>query len=58
MGSTVHTKTCIFTYFYRQYLVLFTMASRNSVGVHPWHAAHVDAAYKVEAVIRRDGVEQ
>ena len=27
---TVHTKICIFRYFYSQYLVLFTMAHRNS----------------------------
>ena len=27
----VHTKTYIFTYFYSQYLVLFTMVPRNTV---------------------------
>ena len=29
-GPTVYTKTYIFTYFYLQYLVLFTMVPRNS----------------------------
>ena len=31
VGLTVDTKNYIFSYFYEQYLVLFTMASRNSV---------------------------
>ena len=29
VGPTVHTKTHIFTYFYEQYSILFTMVPRN-----------------------------
>ena len=29
IGPTVHTKTYIFTYFYQQYLVSFTMVPRD-----------------------------
>ena len=35
----VHTKTYTFTYFYEQYLVLFTMVPRNS-GVGLWRRTH------------------
>ena len=30
MGPMVHTKTYVFACFYQQYLVLFTMAPRNT----------------------------